>query len=359
MVFCSARDRAATTAPIRFVDVEPVVHGRGRLRYAAECASFAWRASRTLNRHRSEIDLVHVVGFAAPYADLVTVNAVRRAELEEYFAHIEPRARVRRRLAPFVRPQSLVVELTEDRLFRPPYPLCLPETQAIADDLMRIYGVPADAIDVIPTGVDLERFHPDPDARRRVRAEAGVEESTFVVLFVGNEFNRKGLARAVTGLRRARTPALLWVAGDDDEGPYVRLARSLGVEDRVRFLGSLPNDELAGLYAAADVLLLPSQQDAWGQPVLEAMASGCVPVTSEYTGAHEIVEDGENGFVLHGAGEPDQIAAVIDAAAADANARARLGERATMTAAAFDRRLLYPRLRAAHHRAYARRMELR
>jgi UDP-glucose:(heptosyl)LPS alpha-1,3-glucosyltransferase len=360
VVVCSANDRAETTAPIRFVDVEPVVRGRGRLSYAAECATFAWRASRTLNRLRADVDLVHVVGFAAPRADLVTVNAVRRAELEHYFARVEPRARIRRRLAPFVRPQSLVVELTEDRLFRAPYPLCLPETRAIADDLTHVYGVPADAIEVIPTGVDLDRFHPDPAARQRVRAEAGVDDSTLVVLFVGNEFNRKGLARAITGLGLARTPAQLWVAGDDDAGPYASRARSLGLEDRVRFLGSVPNGDLSGFYAAADLLLLPSQQDAWGQPVLEAMASGCVPVTSEYTGAHEIVENRENGFVLDGAGEPEQIAAVIDAAAADAASRTRLSERATVTAAAaFDRRVLYRRLRDAHHRAYARRMELR
>src|SRR5262245_40191065 len=92
-VFCSSADRTATTAPLRFVDVEPIVSGQDRFRYAAECASFARRATRSLRERRNEFDVVHVEGTAAHSADLVTVHAVRPAEIEHYFAKVEPRAR--------------------------------------------------------------------------------------------------------------------------------------------------------------------------------------------------------------------------------------------------------------------------
>ncbi|MEP6811370.1 MAG: glycosyltransferase family 4 protein [Actinomycetota bacterium] len=353
---CSAEARMQTDAPLRFKDVEPVTRGSGRVTYAAECASFAWRAAGALRRLRDQVDVIHVVGFAAPKADLVTVNAVRRAELAHYFDHVEPDAWLRRRLASITRPQSLVVRVVERRLFREPYPLCLPETRAIANDLTSYFGVPADAIEVMPAGVDTQRFRPDPAARLRLRAEQGLDEGRLVVLFVGDQFRRKGLDRAIAALAKAHVDAELWVAGRDDPASYRAAAESLGVRDRVRFLGRVSHDDLPGLYAAADVLLLPSRQDAWGMPVLEALACGTVAITSEYTGAHEILEHGVNGFVVDEAGRPDQIASILDESVGTLEARARIGERGVVTAARFDRAHLYERLRALHHEAYARRL---
>src|SRR5262245_10307678 len=79
--FCSAVDRVPTSEPIRFADVEPITLGRDRFRYAAQCASFARRATKVLARRRDEFDVVHVEGTAASTADLVTVHAVRPAEV--------------------------------------------------------------------------------------------------------------------------------------------------------------------------------------------------------------------------------------------------------------------------------------
>jgi glycosyltransferase involved in cell wall biosynthesis len=353
---CSARTRAPTTAPIRFETVEPFVRGRGRLSYALESATFAFRAARAVRRLRDRLDVVHVVGYAAPEADLVTVNAVRPAELVQYFERVEPRARLRRRLAPLLRPQSAVVQVIERHLFRPPFPLCLAETRAVADDLMRYYGVPADAVEVIAAGVDLDAFGYDAVARARTRAAFATPESRLVVLFVGDDFERKGLDRAIRALARVTVDAELWVVGGEAHESYLHLAHSLGCAGRIRFLGRVRHEELPAMYAGCDVLLLPSRQDAWGQPVLEALACGRVAIASEYTGAHEILEHGVNGFVLDGAGRPEQIAALLDGPLADLETRRRIAERATATAARFDREPLYEQLRRAHHTAYARRL---
>jgi glycosyltransferase involved in cell wall biosynthesis len=356
VAICSATGRVPTDAPLRFVTVEPLVRSRGRIGYAVECGSFAMRAARRLRHLQSQLDLVHVVGFDAPRADIVTVNAVRPAEIANYFDHAEPASHLRRRLAPLLRPQSAVVQTLERSLFRPPFPLCLAETCGVAEHLTRWYGVPADAIDVIPAGVDLALFTNGRQARPGARAARGIPDERFVVLFVGDSFERKGLDRAIRGVAKAHLDAELWVVGGDRPEPYLELASSLGCLPAVRFLGRLPQAELPGLYAGSDVLLLPSRQDAWGQPVLEALACGTPAITSEYAGAHEIIENGINGFVLERDGSPEQIAALLDGPLSNDATRARIGANAVETAKAFDRDVLYKRFRHAHHTAYARRL---
>ena len=356
---CAASTRAETDAPLRFETVEPVGHGRGRFVYALECASFALRAQRLLHRARSRFDVVHVEGYACLRADLVSVHAVRALELEHYFSEIEPDARLRRRLAPVLRPQNGTVLAIERSLFRPPPPLCLALSSAIARDLERHHGV-ASRPDRDPP----VRSRPLPLPPRPRRSQAGARGAR----------RRPGAARAPVrrrrlraqgarpgdrrSSRRQRAPAELWVAGRGAPDRYRGLAASAGVLDRVRFLGRLPHDQLAAYYAAADALVLPSRQDAWGHPVLEAMASGAVVLVSEFAGAHEVVVPGENGFVLERAGSPEEIAALIDGPLARADDRARIGAAAVATTRPFEHEALNRRFRAAHHRAYERRLAL-
>jgi UDP-glucose:(heptosyl)LPS alpha-1,3-glucosyltransferase len=356
---CSSATRVPTDAPLRFETVEPLVRGRGRFSYAAECASFGFRAARLLRRLRDQLDVVHVVGFAAPEADLVTVHAVRPAEVAHYFERLEPHARLRRRLTPWLRPQTGVVEAIERRLFRPPFPFCLAETKTVVKDLMEYYGVPLDAIEVLSPAIDLEVFRDGAKARVKARAEHDVPADRLVVLFVGDEFERKGLARAIEAIAQVRVDVELWVAGRGERGAYLELASSLGCRPPIRFLGRVPHEELPALYAGSDVLLLPSRQDTWGQPVLEALACGRPALASEYTGAHELLENGVNGFVLDGAGSPEQIAALLEGPLAAPEVRARMAEPALETAVGYDRDRHYERLRRAHHTAHTRRLRLR
>lgn len=355
---CSARTREPTAAPLAFETVEPLVRGRGRFSYAVECRSFAVRSTRTLARLRERFDVVHVEGFAALTADLVTVHAVRRAELDDYFGRIEPRARVRRRLSPYVaRPQGGVVMSIEQRLFGTPTPLCVCGSEQIKNDLSRWHGVPEELIEVIPYAVDVGRFRHRPAERARLRAELGVSREQLAMLFVGDDFERKGLDTVIEGLARSRSGAELWVVGADRDDDHRSLAASLGVGERVRFLGWLPNDELPSWYSAADVFVLPSRQDGWGLTVIEAMAAGCVVVTSEYTGAHEIVEHRVNGYVLEAADRPEELAALLAGPVRDPETRAAVADRAVATVARFDHDAVYPRWRAAEHRAYELRLE--
>ena len=238
---CSTRGRAQTDAPIRFLDVEPALSGSGRITFAIECSSFARRATRAILGHPGPFDVVHSEGFACLWADVVSVHAVRRAEVKHYFDHVEPGARLRRHLSPRVfRPQVQVVLGIERKLFRSPAPLVICPSARVKDDLASCHGVPGELVEVVPYGVDVAGFRPDPGVRRRVRERMGAGDDTTVVLAVADDFERKGIARLIEALGRATTRAELWVIGGDDSRHYVRLAESAGVADRVHYVGRQP-----------------------------------------------------------------------------------------------------------------------
>jgi UDP-glucose:(heptosyl)LPS alpha-1,3-glucosyltransferase len=356
-LFCSSERREPTRGPLEFETVEPAVHGHDRLRYAIECATFARRATGAIARRRSAFDVVHVEGFAAWKADLVTVHAVRPAEVEEYFRRIEPNASsLRRRLNRNVlRPQTGVVTRIERRLLgTTPHPYCLCPSRRVKDDIERWYGVPSELVEVLPYGVDLDRFDDREAMRARVRAERGVGETDRVVLFVGDDYRRKGLDRGILALARSTAGGQLWVVGGHRSAMRraAAVAGSAGIGDRVRFLGRLSMEELAGLYCAADIVLLPTTQDSWALPVVEGLAAGAVVVASEHAGSSEVIEHGVDGFVLDGEGSAVEIAAYLDGPLAKADVRAAVSARARVSARRFGRAERYRRYREAHYTAY-------
>jgi glycosyltransferase involved in cell wall biosynthesis len=354
-VFTSAAGRAATTASLSFVPIEPAVRGRGRWRYALECSTFARRASRAVARRRAEFDVVHVEGFAAYAADLVTVHAVRAAEIEHYFTRVEAGAGVvRHRLGSLVRPQAGVVMRAERRLFQRPFaPYCICPSKGVKRDLERWHGVPSDRIKVLPYGVELERFRRDPDAGARLRAELGTPPDRLVLLFVGSGFERKGLDVAIEGLARSGAAGPeLWVIGGSD-ADRLRVERaSQGLGGRVRLLGTRAPADLPAFYSAADIFVLPTRQDSWAIPVTEALAAGCVVVTSEYAGSCDLITHGVDGYVLRGGGSGEELAALLAGPLADPGTRAAVAARGRKAIAPHDYESFYAEYRASHRFAY-------
>ena len=95
---------------------------------------------------------------------------------------------------------------------------------------------------------------------------------------------------------RQTTPATLWMVGDGpDRGPAEILARDLGLEDFVNFLGK--QDHVERLIPKAHVLLLPTELEAFGLAALEGMACGVPPVATNAGGVPELVTDGVDGFL--------------------------------------------------------------
>jgi UDP-glucose:(heptosyl)LPS alpha-1,3-glucosyltransferase len=169
----------------------------------------------------------------------------------------------------------------------------------VRDEIVHHFGVPADKLHVIYSGVDTEAFHPRlrDEHRRAVRLRHGIPEDAPLFLFVGSGFLRKGVAAALAALARQSEDAHLMVAGyDRKRARFERQARALGIDGRVHFLG--PQRQVGPLYGAADAFVLPTLYDPFPNAALEAMAAGLPVVTSTKSGAAELVREGQNGFVV-------------------------------------------------------------
>lgn len=167
-----------------------------------------------------------------------------------------------------------------------------------AADLRATYGPIGPRIEVIPNGVDLDRFRPPtPDERRRARADLKLGTEERVAVFVGHEFSRKGLSFAIRGLEHAPSVLLMIVGGNDDIiATAHEEAKRHGVGDRVLFLG--PRSNLAPFLAASDMFVFPSAYEANALVVLEALASGLPVIATPVGFAPEIIVDGGNGFIV-------------------------------------------------------------
>lgn len=155
------------------------------------------------------------------------------------------------------------------------------------------YQYPQDRIHVIYNGVDHEQFTPDPNYQ---------EGSQIKLLFVGQDFKRKGLdplLRAFAMAREQGHDCSLRVVGSDNPAPYRELAGRLGVIDRVDFEG--PTREIQKAYQMSDLFVFPSLYDPFANVVLESLACGLPALTTTTNGSSEIIEEGQNGYVVQGA----------------------------------------------------------
>ena len=223
-----------------------------------------------------------------------------------------------------------------------------PRIVAIAEagrrEIASLYGVEPDRLSVVYNGVDLDRFHPKNRARFRggVRAEAGIPANAFTVLFVGSGFARKGLSTAVEAFGAfSDRGSRLVVLGKGDAREYQDLALRRGVSERVVWLGA--RDDPERWYAGADIVVLPSRYEPFGNVHLEALAAGLPVVASSSAGGAEVIVEGVNGSVV----DP------IDAPAITA-ALERYRERSTADLTQAARRSAEPYTYAAQVEGFAR-----
>ena len=175
---------------------------------------------------------------------------------------------------------------------------------ALRDDMIAL-GLPGDRIRVHRTGVDLDRFRPVD--RAAARAALGVSGPLLVT--AGGLIPRKGQRFAIEALASLPGATLLVVGGGPDGPALQRLARRLGVADRVRFLGPQPHEALPGLLAAADVAVQPSAAEGLANVWVEALACGTPVVTCDVGGARDAIDRPEAGRLVPR--EPSAIAAAV------------------------------------------------
>ncbi len=207
-------------------------------------------------------------------------------------------------------------------------------SRLVKNQILDHYRISPSRICVIYNSVDHERFHPSVREKHRkaVRTELGMQDNDMLLLFVGNDFKRKGLPLLVQSLNRLQNPHLkLVVVGHDRTGNHQKHTAKNRLGDRIFFLGS--QTRIEKYYGAADLLILPTRYDAFANVCLEAMACGIPVITTRTNGAGEIIDNGIHGYVLE-SWEPEELASKIDRCTSDANL-SEMGRHAFDRAAAF------------------------
>jgi glycosyltransferase involved in cell wall biosynthesis len=173
---------------------------------------------------------------------------------------------------------------------------------------------------VVHCGIDTERFTPSPDGASR--------PETPTVLAIGRLEARKGhglLVEALGRLAKEGTEARVVIVGEGTERATLeRLARDLGVSDRLSLPGAVGQDEIGAWFASADVFCMPSLAEGLPVVLMEAMASGLPVVAPRLMGIPELVEDGVSGTLVT-PGRVDELAAALARQLGDPEARRRMG----------------------------------
>jgi glycogen(starch) synthase len=157
------------------------------------------------------------------------------------------------------------------------------------------------------------------------------------VVFLGRVVRPKGVESLVEAAARLRTPGvqLLFVGDGCERHTVERLARRLGIEDRVHVTGFIPHKRVPAVLASADLLVLPSVYEELGTVLIEAMHAGVPVVATRVGGIPEAVEHGVTGLLVE-PGDVGGLAAAIDAVLSDPALAARLGAGAQRRAPEHD-----------------------
>ncbi len=179
---------------------------------------------------------------------------------------------------------------------------------------------------VVRSGVQTDLIHKA--SGKEIRAKYGFEND-FILLQVGNiarDKRQKDSLNALQLLSRKHENVKLVFDGEGPKEELIALSKQLGVEDKVLFLHSGSDEELAQVYAACDVFVFPAQI-TWGLAVIEAMAASKPVIVSNKSGASEIIQNSQNGFVVEEP-NPKNMAAQIEKLITDPELRRKIGENA-------------------------------
>ena len=170
-------------------------------------------------------------------------------------------------------------------------------SRGTARELTEFYGVNPERISVVPNGVDHSVFHPAGGApqKQALRRKLGLPVDQFIALFVGGDWERKGVRDAIAAMVGLSDSRLV-VLGKGDEVAMRAAATREGVTDAVQFVA--PSRTPQEWYAACDAFVFPSRYEAFSLVTLEAAASGLPIIAHAINGTEELVTDGENGWLV-------------------------------------------------------------
>ena len=163
------------------------------------------------------------------------------------------------------------------------------------NEFVKYYHYTIKRIGVAPLGQDLfERYQNDPKIQ-----ENNPFEGKNIVLFVGNEWYRKGVWYLLLAFKDFinRVPNSVLIMTGQPQEPFISLIKTLNMESSVHLVGNIDEAKLAFYYSICDVFVLPSFHEGFSNTIIEVMAFS-KPVITTPIGGYPVVEDGKDGFIV-------------------------------------------------------------
>ena len=252
--------------------------------------SFAYLANRKIGK--MDFDLIHSHDRIFK-SNIVTLHSIpHRTWVRDI--------RQKRRLSLFDHGTSW----TEKQMYK--YSGCqmfLPVSNLVKIKLLETFQIDERKIKVIHPGVDAARFQSGNSSNRQeIRHAFGIPESDLLILFVGMNFEVKGLDSLLSAIALLKSEydndqVKVLVVGKGNNKKYKALAHKLGIGEQLIFSGV--RNDIERIYQAGDILVMLSKFDTFGMVVTEAMAASLPVIISDNVGAKDLVIQGENGFVVN------------------------------------------------------------
>ncbi|OVE72821.1 hypothetical protein BVX93_02075 [bacterium B13(2017)] len=195
-------------------------------------------------------------------------------------------------------PSHMIMLWLERGIYKNKNSQIITNSKLVKKHILKYYAFSENRIKVIYDGIDHNVFNTDiTNSRKSLREEYGYTDKDFVILFIANNWSRKGLMTILNALASLPKQYKLVVGGKGNSRKYIKISNLLNIaSNRVKFIGVL--SDIAKIYGIADVFVLPTMYDPFAQVCKEAMACGLPVITTLSNGASEIIINGENGYIL-------------------------------------------------------------
>jgi UDP-glucose:(heptosyl)LPS alpha-1,3-glucosyltransferase len=198
--------------------------------------------------------------------------------------------------------------------------------------LIDYYNVPSEDIVVIPNGIDCDKFKPDDSVRWSTRKMLNLDDDDILLLFSGNDFDKKGLKYLINAISliKQKNVKLVITGGDRKTSYYTQHISKLDLNSRILYKGYV--SDIRDYYNAADIFVFPTLYEPFGLVITEALSTGLPVITSRSAGAAELITDGFEGLLLDNPTDSGEIAEKICVLLEDKKLRDQMGTkgRATM-----------------------------
>ena len=206
-----------------------------------------------------------------------------------------------------INPKERLILKKEQTLFNSPSLQTLfTNSKMVKEDLLKTYQVDSQKIQVVHNGVDFEKFAFNQHSKLQSLQNLGLEERGSKLLFIGNNYKRKGLKLILETLSTFSSWDfhLMVVGQDKNEKKYETLAEKLDLSKKITFYGH--QKDLIPFYQSSDCLILPSFYDPFANVTIEALAMGLFVITSQFNGGGEVLT-AETGTILKNLNSPPEL----------------------------------------------------